>query len=63
MIWGAGAVGNAVYTGCLLRDLLKAVGVDPSMGHNPSLHVAFESVQLVMMYPLCMKQTVLIVYL
>lgn len=53
MIWGPGAVGNAIYTGCLLKDVLKAAGIDPSMGHNPRLHVAFESVELVI---ICMKR-------
>jgi sulfite oxidase len=31
--WGAGAIGNAVWTGVRLRDLLLAAGIAPEAGH------------------------------
>lgn len=31
--WGADAIGNAVWSGWRLRDILEAAGVDPNAGH------------------------------
>jgi len=31
--WGAGAIGNAVWTGVRLRDVLRAAGADEAAGH------------------------------
>ncbi|KAI9311663.1 sulfite oxidase [Dichotomocladium elegans] len=45
IVWGPGAVGNAVYAGCRLKDVLESLGVSPTLGHNPKLHVAFEAAQ------------------
>lgn len=48
VIWGPGALGNAVYSGCRLRDVLASIGVTSTKIKNLSkLHVAFESVEQV----------------
>lgn len=47
VIWGAGAVGNAVYSGCRLRDVLDAVGIRSPYPDVGRYHVAFESVEQV----------------
>lgn len=47
MIWGPGALGNAVYSGCRLRDVLATVGVTTKIKNLSKLHVAFESVEQV----------------
>ncbi|KAI9363226.1 Oxidoreductase, molybdopterin-binding domain-containing protein [Pilaira anomala] len=45
VIWGPGALGNAVYSGCRLRDVLATVGVTTKIKNLSKLHVAFESVE------------------
>ncbi|KAG2183871.1 hypothetical protein INT44_008882 [Umbelopsis vinacea] len=45
VVWGPGAVGNAVYTGCLLRDVLKAAGVVSNPEDVAKLHASFASVE------------------
>jgi hypothetical protein len=47
VVWGPGAIGNAVYTGCLLRDVLHAAGVTSYPNEIIKLHAAFESVEQV----------------
>lgn len=44
MIWGPAAIGNAVYSGCRLRDVLIAAGAG-KLKNIGELHVAFESVE------------------
>lgn len=43
MIWGAAAVGNAVYSGCRLKDVLETVGIHCRISNVQQLHVAFAS--------------------
>ena len=43
MIWGAAAVGNAVYSGCRLKDVLETVGIHCRINNVQQLHVAFVS--------------------
>lgn len=45
VIWGPGALGNAIYSGCRLRDVLATVGVTTKIKNLSRLHVAFESVE------------------
>lgn len=45
VVWGPGAIGNAVYTGCSLRDVLNAAGVTSCPSEIIKLHAAFESVE------------------
>ncbi|KAF1805161.1 Oxidoreductase, molybdopterin-binding domain-containing protein [Mucor lusitanicus] len=45
VIWGPGALGNAIYSGCRLRDILATVGVTTKIKNLTKLHVAFESVE------------------
>lgn len=47
VVWGPGAIGNAVYTGCSLRDVLNAAGVTSCPSEIIKLHAAFESVEQV----------------
>ncbi|KAL1935445.1 hypothetical protein VTP01DRAFT_4585 [Rhizomucor pusillus] len=44
VIWGPAAIGNAVYSGCRLRDVLIAAGAG-KLKNIGKLHVAFESVE------------------
>ncbi|KAJ8655026.1 hypothetical protein O0I10_009232 [Lichtheimia ornata] len=43
VIWGAAAVGNAVYSGCRLKDVLETVGIHSRISNVQHLHVAFVS--------------------
>ncbi|KAI8354179.1 Oxidoreductase, molybdopterin-binding domain-containing protein [Blakeslea trispora] len=45
VIWGPCALGNAVYSGCRLRDVLADVGVTSKIRNMAQLHVAFESIE------------------
>ncbi|CAO3600781.1 unnamed protein product [Absidia cylindrospora] len=45
VIWGPGAIGNASYTGCLLKDVLASIGIDRKLENISSLHLAFQSVE------------------
>ncbi|KAI7872615.1 Oxidoreductase, molybdopterin-binding domain-containing protein [Mucor mucedo] len=45
VIWGPGALGNAIYSGSRLRDILATVGVTTKIKNLSKLHVAFESVE------------------
>ncbi|RCH97922.1 hypothetical protein CU097_004464 [Rhizopus azygosporus] len=45
VIWGPCALGNAVYSGCRLKDVLESLGVTSKLDNFSKLHVAFESVE------------------
>ncbi|KAI8993722.1 Oxidoreductase, molybdopterin-binding domain-containing protein [Pilobolus umbonatus] len=45
VIWGPGALGNAIYSGCRLRDVLASVGITSKLENISQLHVSFESVE------------------
>ncbi|KAI8072246.1 Oxidoreductase, molybdopterin-binding domain-containing protein [Gilbertella persicaria] len=45
VIWGPCALGNAIYSGCRLRDVLATVGVTTKIKNLTQLHVSFESVE------------------
>ncbi|KAG0176666.1 hypothetical protein DFQ28_008640 [Apophysomyces sp. BC1034] len=45
VIWGPCAVGNAVYGGCRLRDVLESIGVTKSIKDVAKLHVDFRSIE------------------
>ncbi|KAI8969921.1 sulfite oxidase-like protein [Mycotypha africana] len=45
VIWGPAALGNAIYSGCRLRDVLATIGVTTEIPNMSKLHVAFESVE------------------
>ncbi|CAO3682403.1 unnamed protein product [Rhizopus stolonifer] len=45
VIWGPGAVGNTVYSGCRLKDVLASVGITSKIKSLSQLHVAFESIE------------------
>ncbi|KAG1398315.1 hypothetical protein G6F58_011346 [Rhizopus delemar] len=45
VIWGPGALGNAIYSGSRLKDVLEAIGVTSKIKNLSKLHVAFESVE------------------
>ncbi|SAL99701.1 hypothetical protein [Absidia glauca] len=45
VIWGPGAIGNAVYSGCLLKDVLDHANVNFASEDITRLHLAFESVE------------------
>ncbi|KAI9321432.1 Oxidoreductase, molybdopterin-binding domain-containing protein [Dichotomocladium elegans] len=45
VIWGAAAIGNGLYSGCRLRDVLHFVGINTHIKNIQRLHVAFESVE------------------
>ncbi|KAI8327692.1 Oxidoreductase, molybdopterin-binding domain-containing protein, partial [Chlamydoabsidia padenii] len=45
VIWGPGAIGNAVYTGCRLKDVLDHANADFNSQDIGRLHVAFESME------------------
>ncbi|KAI9272448.1 molybdopterin binding oxidoreductase [Sporodiniella umbellata] len=45
VIWGPGAVGNTVYSGCRLKDVLESVGVTSKIKNFSQMHAAFESVE------------------
>ncbi|KAI9478568.1 MAG: Oxidoreductase, molybdopterin-binding domain-containing protein [Benjaminiella poitrasii] len=45
VIWGPCALGNAVYSGCRLRDVLQTVGLTTNIKTFAKLHVSFESVE------------------
>ncbi|ORX59756.1 hypothetical protein DM01DRAFT_1317940 [Hesseltinella vesiculosa] len=45
VIWGPGAVANAKYSGCRLKDVLESIGLNCQIHDLGKLHVAFESVE------------------
>ncbi|KAI7865665.1 Oxidoreductase, molybdopterin-binding domain-containing protein [Spinellus fusiger] len=45
VIWGPCAVGNAVYGGCRLREILESAGVTTDIPHLGKLHVSFKSIE------------------
>ncbi|KAI8879294.1 molybdopterin binding oxidoreductase [Backusella circina FSU 941] len=45
VIWGPCALGNAIYSGCRLKDVLESIGVTSKIKNLGKLHVAFESVE------------------
>ncbi|KAI7902539.1 molybdopterin binding oxidoreductase [Cokeromyces recurvatus] len=45
VIWGPGALGNAVYSGCRLRDVLATAGISTKIENLAKLHVSFESIE------------------
>ncbi|CAO3631385.1 unnamed protein product [Cunninghamella blakesleeana] len=45
VIWGPGAIGNGLYGGCRLKDVLNSIGVNCEIENLGGLHVAFESVE------------------
>ncbi|KAL0087160.1 Oxidoreductase, molybdopterin-binding domain-containing protein [Phycomyces blakesleeanus] len=45
VIWGPCAIGNGVYAGCRLKDVLESVGVTKDLPDLGRLHVSFKSIE------------------
>ncbi|KAI9007451.1 Oxidoreductase, molybdopterin-binding domain-containing protein [Phycomyces nitens] len=45
VIWGPCAIGNGVYAGCRLKDVLESVGVTTDLPDIGRLHVSFKSIE------------------
>jgi hypothetical protein len=62
VIWGPCALGNAIYSGCRLKDVLESIGVTSKIKNLGKLHVAFESVEKVITFTK-IKRNSLLIYL